>query len=284
MTDVPVNNAAAGTAPQRQPAAGLDPSVHARPGHDHGDADHGGRAHGGQGHVAHQFDDSAQQHDAATLGMWTFLATEVLFFGGIFMGYSVYRWRYHYGFSAGSHELKELLGGLNTAVLLCSSLSMAMAVHRGHQNNARSVFRYAIATMILGAAFLGVKAVEYTIDYREGLFPGLRFGPTYWEGESGERIVANIEAHAKEAQAKDLDVTPGAVTATMKLFFIFYFILTGLHGLHMVIGIVLVGIGAWHAMRGRIAGKQNYIEMTGLYWHFVDIVWIFLFPLLYLIR
>ena len=204
--------------------------------------------------LAHQFDDLDQQRDAATLGMWVFLVTEVLFFGGLFLTYSVYRSWYPQAFAASSHELVVWAGTLNTAVLITSSLTMALAVHAAQTGERRPMLMFLIITMLLGATFLGVKAFEYYTEYAEHHIPGLdfRFEPEYFR-------------HAQ-------------------IFFSLYFMMTGLHALHMVIGLGIMSVMLWWAWRGTITAEYySPIEISGLYWHFVDIVWIFLFPLLYLI-
>ena len=205
--------------------------------------------------LAHQFDDLEQQKDAATLGMWVFLVTEVLFFGGLFLVYAVYRIWYHDAFIAASHELDVTLGGINTAVLITSSLTMALAVHAAQLGRRRWLIIFLVATMILGAAFLGIKAVEYYDKFVHHHVPGPGFA-----FEPAE--------HARHAQ----------------IFFSLYFLMTGLHALHMIIGLGIMSVMLWWSWRGAITAEYyNPIEISGLYWHFVDIVWIFLFPLLYLI-
>ena len=215
------------------------------------------QGHGGHAHhpaLAHHFDNLAQQGEASTLGMWVFLVTEVLFFGGLFLVYLVYRSTYPDAFIAGSHELDVLLGGINTAVLITSSLTMALAVHAAQTGHRRTLMIFLVVTMVLGAAFLGIKSVEYYHKFVEHHVPGPGF---QFE-----------EEYIKHAQ----------------LFFSLYFIMTGLHALHMIIGL---GIMTWMLVwswRGIITAEYySPIEISGLYWHFVDIVWIFLFPLLYLL-
>jgi cytochrome c oxidase subunit III len=204
--------------------------------------------------VAHQFDDPAQQHESASLGMWVFLATEVMFFGGLFMAYIANRYSYPAAFAVGSQRLDALLGGLNTAVLLTSSLTMALAVHAAQTARRRSLVVFLLATLVLGALFLGIKGVEYYNDYQAGLMPGLHF--TY----------------------------DGADAQKVQLFFIIYFMMTGLHAIHLTIGIAVVLVVTLLAWRGRFPPEHaTPVEVLGLYWHFVDIVWVFLFPLLYLI-
>jgi cytochrome c oxidase subunit III len=204
--------------------------------------------------IAHQFDDLEQQQEAVTLGMWVFLATEVLFFGGMFLGYAVYRGMYHATFAAASRHLDITLGAVNTAVLLCSSLTMAMGVHEAQLNNRRKLVMFLILTMLLGAVFLGIKAYEYHHKFEEGLIPGTRM---LWNGPNPQQA---------------------------SLFFLFYFAMTGMHALHMIIGIGVMGVLAIIAAKRKITSiYYTPVEVTGLYWHFVDIVWVFLFPLLYLI-
>ena len=205
--------------------------------------------------LAHHFEDLEQQKDAATLGMWVFLVTEVLFFGGLFLVYTVYRIWYHDAFIAASHELDVVLGGINTAVLITSSLTMALAVRAAQLGQRRLLIILLVATMILGAVFLGIKAVEYYDKFVHHHVPGPGF--TFEPAE-----------HARHAQ----------------IFFSLYFLMTGLHALHMIIGLGIMSVMLWWSWRGTI-GAEYYspIEISGLYWHFVDIVWIFLFPLLYLI-
>lgn len=203
---------------------------------------------------AHQFDDARQQYAAASLGMWVFLVTEIMFFGGLFAGYAVYRTAYPAAFAEASHHLDIMLGGVNTAVLIGSSLTMALAVHSAQAGEPRALLRFLLLTMLLGLVFLGIKGVEYGHKFTEHLVPGSTFavdGP-----------------HAPQIQ----------------LFFGFYFGMTGMHALHMVIGLVLLAILAWRAWHGRYSARYfTPVELVGLYWHFVDLVWIFLFPLLYLL-
>jgi len=204
--------------------------------------------------LAHHFETLEQQTDASTLGMWIFLVTEVLFFGGLFTAYLVYRTLYPDAFAAASHEMVVWAGTLNTVILITSSLTMALAVHAAQTGERRQIAIFLVATMALGAAFLGVKAFEYYTEYVEHHVPGFSF---QFEAE-----------HFRHAQ----------------IFFSLYFVMTGLHALHMIIGLGIMAVMLWWSVNGTIT-KEYYspIEISGLYWHFVDIVWIFLFPLLYLI-
>ncbi len=206
-----------------------------------------------------QFEDLEQQHEASTLGMWTFLATEVLFFGVIFTGYTVYRLSYPEEFRRASQHLYVTLGGPNTLVLITSSLTMALAVRGAQVGSRRTQLTCLALTMLLGLIFLGVKFTEYYIEYRAALIPVLRFDETPWAQQ-------------------------GLEPAHVKLFFVFYFIMTGLHAVHMIIGIALLGVLLVLAGRSWFSPVwYTPVEMVGLYWHFVDVIWIFLLPLLYLI-
>jgi cytochrome c oxidase subunit III len=225
-------------------------------------------------HVAHHFDDAAQQVEAATLGMWAFLATEVLFFGGMFAGYALYRHWYPEEFIAASHRLDMWLGMFNTGVLLTSSLMMALAVRAAQTNDRRDTVRFLSYTILLGSVFLGIKAYEYRHKFVEHLVPGDSFNWAF-EHESGG------EAADEPADDSAAGINPKHA----ELFFSFYFALTGLHAVHMLIGIAILSVLIVLARRDTFS-DQYYtpVEITGLYWHFVDIVWVFLFPLLYLVR
>ena len=217
------------------------------------------------GLLAHHFRDLTQQKGAATLGMWAFLATEVLFFGGVLTAYSVYRYWYHAAFVAGSREQLIWVGTLNTAVLLTSSLTMVLAVHAAEHRRRAALMLFIGLTLLLGAAFLGIKVYEYTRDYLDGMLPGATTFHPHPE------VLAEWAEH-------------GVQPREVELYFVFYFILTGLHALHMIIGMGVLTVMLLLARRGRFtAGYPTPVEVMGLYWHFVDIVWIFLFPLLYLL-
>ncbi|HXV82804.1 MAG TPA: cytochrome c oxidase subunit 3 family protein [Candidatus Binatia bacterium] len=203
---------------------------------------------------AHHFDDVEQQHEASWIGMWVFLATEVMFFGGMFTGYFVYRQWYLQAFASASNHLDVWLGGINTAVLICSSFTMALAVHSAETDKRKPLIIFLLLTIVLGLAFLGIKFFEYYTKFEEHLVPGSAF--------RFEESLAN----------------------PAEIFFSFYFAMTGMHAVHMLIGIGLLTTLVFQARRGRFSALYNTpVELTGLYWHFVDIVWIFLFPLLYLL-
>jgi cytochrome c oxidase subunit III len=202
----------------------------------------------------HHFEDVEQQHEASWLGMWVFLATEVMFFGGMFACYFVYRHWYLQAFAAASNHLDVLLGGINTAVLICSSFTMALAVHSAETNKRNPLIIFLVLTIVLGTVFLGIKFFEYHSKFVEHLVPGGSFA------------------------------FPGPFERPAEIFFSFYFAMTGMHAVHMIIGIGLLTVLALKARRGRFSAFYHTpVELTGLYWHFVDIVWIFLFPLLYLL-
>jgi cytochrome c oxidase subunit III len=204
--------------------------------------------------LAHQFDDPEQQVEASTLGMWAFLSTEILFFGGVFAAYMIYRISYPQAFAAASNHLDIVLGTVNTGVLIGSSLTMVLAVYSAQWGGRRGQIVFLLATLVLGLIFLGIKGIEYEHKFHEHLVPGRDFSFN--------------EADPRHAA----------------IFFSLYFAMTGLHAFHMVIG---AGLLLWltaRAWRGDFsAAYYTPVEMVGLYWHFVDVVWIFLFPLLYLI-
>ncbi|MEP0844762.1 MAG: cytochrome c oxidase subunit 3 [Phycisphaerae bacterium] len=187
--------------------------------------------------------------------MWAFLITEVMFFGGMFTAYAYYRYRYPAAFAAGSAHLDVTLGTINTAVLIGSSLTMVLAVHAAQLGRNRDIVRFFLMTIGLGLVFLVIKAFEYGHKWRDHLVPGRHFR---WHGDGGGGPV--------------------------QLFYSLYFAMTGMHALHMVIGMALIGVLAVMAGRGRFTPQNhNAVENIGLYWHFVDVIWIFLFPLLYLL-
>jgi cytochrome c oxidase subunit III len=214
------------------------------------------RAESALGPLVHQFDDLKQQHDADELGMWLFLSTEIMFFGGLFLAYTIYRVQDEATFAAASHQLDLVLGTVNTAVLLCSSLTMALAVSAAENFQRRKLIVLLGATMFLGCVFLGIKGIEYYHKYEHGLMPLLGL-PFEWRGPSAGRA---------------------------ETFFSLYFLMTGVHALHMLIGLGVILVLIINASSGGLLGEFSMpVHLTGLYWHFVDIIWVFLFPLLYLI-
>ena len=204
-----------------------------------------------------QFDTEAQQKDASTLGMWLFLITEVMFFGGMFLVYTVYRNAYPEIFALASSSLNVYIGAANTVVLLCSSFTMVLAVRAAQLGQRNAIILFLILTLLLGGVFLGVKAYEWNEKFQEHHIPGSSF---HFEGMQPDE-----QAHAQ-------------------LFFSLYFAMTGLHALHMVIGVGMLLFLIRQAQKGKYsAAYMTPVDLGGLYWHFVDIIWIFLFPLLYLI-
>ena len=217
--------------------------------------------------LQHHFDNMEQQREAGSLGMWIFLVTEIMFFGGLFMAYLLYRTKYPWAFIAGSNHLNVTMGGINTVVLICSSLTMALAVYYAQVGSRKLQVVFLILTMLLGATFLGIKGVEYYDKYRDHLIPVPGF--FQWEAPPPhEAGITDTETYARNIQ----------------MFYWIYFAMTGLHAFHMVIGLGLLSFLVYFAWRGRYSPEYHApVELTGLYWHFVDIVWIFLFPLLYLL-
>jgi cytochrome c oxidase subunit III len=240
-------------------------------------------------HLAHQFDDAEQQYAAAELGMWLFLSTEVLFFGGLFCTYAIYRMWYHAAFVAGSRHLDIMLGTINTAILLTSSLTMALAVHAAQTDDRRSIVRNLAFTIVLGSIFLGIKGYEYRQKFVEYLVPGPSFSlaadkPSD-DSRNERRDATNRAGQPPYRAPSQTTLTTEPDVGHIELFFSFYFAMTGLHALHMIVGIAMLAILLAAANRGAFTAEYHTpVEMIGLYWHFIDIVWVFLFPLLYLIR
>ena len=214
--------------------------------------------------LRHHFADVEQQRDAASLGMWLFLATEIMFFGGMFCAYLIYRMNYYSEFAAGSRSLDIWLGTINTIVLICSSLTVALGVRAAQMGKRTLLVILLILTLIFGLAFLGIKGIEWYAKYTEHHIPGASF------------------------DASDLEKPPysnGNIDQSHEqIYFSLYFAMTGLHALHMIIGVGIFSFLLYHAWKGRYTpAYYTPVEIGGLYWHFVDIVWIYLFPLLYLI-
>lgn len=202
-----------------------------------------------------QFEDVEQQRSTSALGMWIFLCTEIMFFGGLFLAYCEYRHLHPESFAAASSRLDWMLGSINTAILLTSSLTAALAVRAATLRSAGTMRFFLGATIVLGVAFLTIKGFEYHTDYQEGLIPGASF--TYSASQ------------------------PAVQPREVEMFFMLYFIMTGVHAFHMIVGIVAFFILISKSLRNTLTVQT--VENTGLYWHFVDVLWIFLFPLLYLV-
>jgi cytochrome c oxidase subunit 3 len=224
-----------------------------------------------------QYNNLEQQHEAASLGMWVFLATEVLFFGTLFLGLSVYRTMHPEAVEKGSEHLNWIIGGINTLVLLVSSLTMVLAVHYAKLGQRRQVMTFLALTIALGLTFLVFKAAEYYLDYRDNLIPGWKFEDREWLAPS-DRPAGEPPPREQKAELRPEQVQQ------VKLFLLFYWIMTGFHALHVIIGISVVGVMLLLTWRCYFS-REYYspIDVTGLYWHFVDIVWIFLLPMLYLL-
>ncbi len=287
--------------------------------------------------LQHQFEDMKQQEESVSIGMWAFLVQEIMFFGGLFTVYLVFRSRYPMAFAAGSNHLDAFLGGLNTLVLIVSSLTMALTVYYAQKGNRNMQVILIILTMFFGAVFLGVKAIEYTDKYNHGLVPvsGLNKkikaadhtepkaasaerpstqtelasqeknslespkpekhhanprGEFRWDDEKGKKIVLEVQKQGHLTEYEKIGyLTNGEYdndkfTDKVRIFFWIYFVMTGLHALHMIVGLGLMAWLLWMAWRGTYSAEYySPVEISGLYWHFVDIVWIFLFPLLYLL-
>lgn len=231
--------------------------------------------------LAHQFEDMEQQKEAGSIGMWAFLVQEVMFFGGLFMAYIYYRLNYPKAFAAGSNHLDVVMGAVNTIVLIVSSVTMALAVYYA-QRGAKNLLKiFIVLTMIFGSVFLVVKYFEYQEKVHHNLVP-LNMPGFYefkWAPEPGSPDAAHDKVLKDLASPQELAHWQDRVRS----FFFIYFAMTGLHALHMIVGL---GIMAWllyNAMKERYDEYYNApVEIAGLYWHFVDLVWIFLFPLLYL--
>lgn len=204
--------------------------------------------------IGEQFQTLEQEHDTAEFGMWIFLATELMLFGGLFTAYTVYRTIYSAGFADGSRQLDLIYAGPNTAVLLISSLTMALGVHSAQIGRRRSTVWYLVVTAILGTLFMVIKGAEYYKHFQDGMVPGLAWSYA------------------------------GPDSAAVQLFFVAYFAMTGLHAVHLIIAIGVVLVTAILANRGAFLPSERHapVEMVGLYWHFVDVIWTFLLPLLYL--
>ncbi len=301
---------------------------------------HDGQLH--PAHLQHHFVSAEQQFDSSKLGMWLFLSTEIMLFGGMFVAYGIFRVQYPELYKEASLQLDTVLGALNTLVLLLSSLTMAWAIRGAQMDNQKVLFRNLIATMVLAAGFLGVKYIEYSHKFHEGIFPGYNFelnegvqtvsqlsdaatvapkvllnhapvssadAPTNAAGETapapGETVgatdmsdmtvlspgtavpPAEVENAGGTALAAPEGEREGAIFNNRRagIFFSIYFMMTGVHAIHIIIGIIAIGILAWKARRGDKYSSVWYtpVENVGLYWHVVDIIWIFVFPLMYLI-
>lgn len=201
--------------------------------------------------------------------MWAFLATEIMMFGGLFFVYTLYRWSYGGAYVIGSQHMNWQMGAANTGVLLVSSLTMAMAVHSAAIRERQKMLMFLSVTFVLGVVFLVVKYFEWSHDFDIGLVPALAWN--YYDRPENFGELAKLAAQ-------------GVSPEHIKMFFVVYFCMTGLHAIHMIIGLGMLGVFIWKGRTGAFTnGNDQPIELGGLYWHLIDIIWIFLFPLLYLI-
>jgi len=239
----------------------------------HAAPDHGHEAH--PAYLRHHFENVEQQADAAGFAMWLFLLTEVMFFGGMFTAYLIYRNWYYPAFVVASHQLNIIWGTLNTAVLITSSFTMAMGVWCAETRKQAGLVLCLVLTFILGLAFLGIKTIEYSEKIEKHHVPGFHYSLKSFTDPASDAEIYK-EYH-------DKPLAPDMAEHT-EVYFSLYFAMTGMHALHMIIGIVLLTYLIFRARQGAYTtGHVTYVENFGLYWHFVDIIWIFLFPLLYLI-
>ena len=200
-----------------------------------------------------QFNNPVQQRETSTVAMWVFLVTEIMLFGGLFTGFSVYRLAHPYAFDLGSGEMEFRMGAINTAVLICSSFAMAMAVYSAELGKRMRLIGFLVLTIVIGLVFLGIKFLEYYMHYRDHKVPGI------WFEQAGPEA------------------------PYVQMFFVFYFIVTGLHALHMIIGIGLLSVLALRTGLGSFSEKYHTpVDLTGLYWHFIDTVWVFIFAVFYI--
>lgn len=206
-------------------------------------------------HIEYQYAGIRHQTETALSGMWLFLITELLFFGALFLLYMIYRRFHPVGFAAASSHARLLIGTINTVLLVTSSAVFAFGFGRARLGDNRMLFRACVMTMVLGIAFLALKGYEWKLDFHDHLFPGPGFALT------------------------------GQDAGGAQLFWSFYFIATGLHGIHMIVGVGLVAWIAWVARRFRFSpGYTAPVEVVGLYWSFVDMVWLCLYPMIYLVH
>lgn len=258
-------------------------------------------------HLAHHFDTAEQQFESGKLGMWIFLATEILLFGGLFCAYAVYRSNHPEVFMYAHRFLDRTLGAINTAVLICSSFTMAWAVRCAQLGRQRALVRLLAATIALAACFLGIKYVEYQHKWKDGLLWGKRFhakleapagaAPTLPAAAPTPALATNPDERSSILPAaigpRGLAVTGRPALAEgeagapkdVQVFFAVYFLMTGLHGIHVIAGMTVLSLMLLRARRGEFGPSYfTPVDLSGLYWHLVDLIWIYLFPLLYLIH
>lgn len=245
--------------------------------HASAEAQHG---HHSEYHLAHHFEDRGQQDEAHSLGLWIFLATEIMFFGGLFLAFTVYHILYPDAFGLASSRLSVLWGVINTVVLLFSSFTMAMGVYFAQVGNRKLLVTALSLTFLCAVAFMGIKSIEWTEKYQHHLIPGPNFQFLLEDPHAAD---THLEGWAERKEG--ILIRDPHVERHAQMFFVMYFCLTGLHGIHVLIGMGVIGWMILRATRGEFTAKWNTpIELTGLYWHLVDIIWIYLFPLIYLIH
>jgi len=234
-------------------------------------------------YLAHHFESRGQQDASAKLGMWLFLATEILLFGGLFCAYAVYRANHPEVFIYAHRYLDRTLGGINTVVLLCSSLTMAWAVRCAQLGKQKGLKVLLALTLVGGFGFLGIKAVEYEHKWKHGLLWGKSYRPAETEHAGG-----HADGHHAPPEGQPGGAPPPGPASSPKnvqLFFGIYFLMTGLHGIHVIGGMGAIAWILFRASRGAFGAQYNTpVDLVGLYWHLVDLIWIYLFPLLYLIH
>ncbi len=231
--------------------------------------------------LRHHFADEQQQRNAASLGMWMFLCTEIMFFGGMFCAYLVYRRIYFPEFAVASRSLNLPIGTFNTAVLICSSLTVALSVRAAQLGKSKSQVKLLLLTLVFGLAFLGIKAKEWGDKYKEHHIPTFHYNARDLMEQPGDRRALGLD---KITDPNQLAAREALVQRRTQIFFSLYFALTGMHAIHMIVGVGIFSVITWMAHKRRFTPEYHTpLEIAGLYWHFVDIVWIYLFPLLYLI-
>lgn len=240
--------------------------------------------HAASAHVAHQFDTAEQQKHASVMGMWIFLVTEIMFFGAVFVAYAVYRGKFGDAFSVGTHLLDLNRGMVNTLILMSSSFTMTLAVIAARQGHRSQITTWLTTTLLLGAAFLVIKGFEYKAKIEHHLVPGPNFHLEQALATHVHDTTATSGMDAKTGDAHFAALVKKADLKQVQMFFSFYFTMTGLHMIHMIIGMGVLVFILRMAQQGRFSpAYYNPLEVTSLYWHFVDMVWIFLFPMLYLL-
>lgn len=240
--------------------------------------------HAASAHVAHQFDTAEQQKNASVMGMWIFLVTEIMFFGAVFVAYAIYRGKFGDAFTIGTHLLDLKRGTINTLLLMSSSFTMTLAVLAARQGRRSQITTWLVTTLLLGAAFLVIKGFEYSAKFDHHLVPGPNFHIEQALAAHVHETTATSGADAHQADSHFASLLKTTDLKHVQMFFAFYFTMTGLHMIHMIIGMGVLVFILRMAQQGRFGpAYYNPLEVTSLYWHFVDMVWIFLFPMLYLL-